>query len=394
MGSSSSIPDSVSAAAAQRRTTALDAHLSRTRHRENARLTVLLLGGRGTGKTTFLRQLRAMKGRERVEYTPEEAAPFRALVHDEAVGSMKALLLEASAMRVPVTLAADRDAVLAHPRGAPLTAPVAASMQALWRGERALERAWDRRRHLLHDNTAYFVRRAGALAAPGYSATREDVLRCHEPTRAVRDVALHISAVDHRFIEVAPGLGAGTRAPYHRWLDMFGATSSGVLFFVSLADFDVTVADPQGGPAGAAGGLANKLLLALEHWRRIVSTLALADVPLCCLLTKRDVFMDKAKTTPLRHAGGHGTAPRFMDYGDGADAMLALHYVEKLFAAANTAGRPHVHVDSCSLLDLAQKTDTAQQRGASLGVLIEVCLHRVGAHHQRKLDDAERVADV
>ena len=398
MGAGSSARrDRPSAADERRRTAALDVLLERRgRARAEAELTVLVLGPPRSGKTTFLRQLRALKGRDDIALTPSESAPFLPLVHAEAHSAMTRLLHEASLQRTRIVLEAARDVVMGHPRGELLTPAVAEAAGELWRQERGLERAWDRRRYALHDNTAYLVRRMAAIAAPSYLPTREDVLRCHDPTLAVRDMSFKLGAADARFIEVAPGLSAttgairsGGRLPYHKWLDVF-SMSNGILFVVALSDYDSV---GEGGGDNGEPPL-NKLAIALEHWRRILALLSntSSQTLLVCLLTKRDLFMDKIKTTPLRHAGGHDTAPRYMDYSDGSDPVLALQYVEKLFASANVSNRPNVVVETCSLLDLVQKNDTRHQRGQSLTLLIEALLDRTLRIHQALIDEAERVA--
>jgi guanine nucleotide-binding protein G(i) subunit alpha len=48
-------------------------------------------------------------------------------------------------------------------------------------------------------------------------------------------------------------------------------------------------------------------------------------------LNKRDLFEEKIKSIDLRHEGGDGTPPRFLDYTRGCDTQSAKQYITDRF---------------------------------------------------------------
>lgn len=55
-------------------------------------------------------------------------------------------------------------------------------------------------------------------------------------------------------------------------------------------------------------------------------------------LNKRDLFEEKIRGVDLRHEGGDGSPPRFLDYTGGCNAEAAKQYIQDRFLELRVAG--------------------------------------------------------
>lgn len=249
---------------------------------------VVILGRSGTGKTSFARQLRAHFPAPGCEpaFSADEVESARERMQFAAVSTLQAVLAVADARGSVFDNAAAAAAVRrADPRKVP--DELVPAMNALWRHEPALERAWDRRSTLaLPSNAAFFVQRVGATVTRGFVPTDADCARVYFPSQGIRVTRTLLpfgrEAPRVDFYDVGSTGVSGTLSRYKKISDLF-LDARAVVYCVSLSDYDVTL------PARTPGApLANKLVANVREYERLLAAPEWQRCMIVLLLTHRD----------------------------------------------------------------------------------------------------------
>lgn len=348
---------------AEARSATIDLLLAREAKKKSDAISVCVLGPAAAGKTTFVRQLRANFPADADDelFSPAEVAAAADGIAAAALGGIFALVRGALARGVPLTHDAEAGLVLAAAdapgglRRAPLTRDLLAAVRTLWRDEPAIERVWGARADLdLPPNAAYFVRRLGAAAdAEHFVPSVDDLVRLYRPSRGIARTDARLRSARNEPIlltlfDVGSTGKSGTQSRYHRVSELLGGVR-GVVFVASLGDYDVS--EPRGAPPGAP--LTNRLTTSLALWERLLQNDDYKGALCFCVLSHKDVLVEKLPTSDVKHDGGAGTAARFPDYQGGRSSLAALNYFTAAFRA--TAERrkraAHVHVYVLDLTD-------------------------------------------
>ena len=220
------------------------------RHRDiqeyRGQLKCLLVGTPGSGKSTFLKQLKILCGGG---YSPEERKSFTSEVHSNLVRgiqtlicSMETLNLEYGNPEICSTLAAlfaNSDDVILH-------AQRVNAVQTLW-ADRGIQEAWARRNEIpnLQDTVSYFFQHIERIGSVGYMPSDEDILRVYTPSDGcIAEHRFEMETETCTFIEISYQL-----RDQKNWLN-FDGFDVPILFFVPLNGFNATI---DGGDDGATG---------------------------------------------------------------------------------------------------------------------------------------------
>ena len=252
---------------------------------------VVVLGRKASGKTTFTRQARtlfsAQKKNGPAAFTEDEIGKARALMHSVALTTMQSLLRIADECGFHIDSAAEAEAVRhATVRGG-VPPSLVPALNALWREEPAIERAWEHRSTTINDipaNAAYFVQRVGAAAGETFKPDATDLIKLYFPTHGISETRTMLPAGRIfravNFYDVGSTGVTGSASRYRRISELF-VDARAVLYCVSLADYDVTTT--------VDGELVNKLGEAIKEYERLLSSSAWERCMIILLFTHRDM---------------------------------------------------------------------------------------------------------
>ena len=221
----------------------------------------------------------------------------------------------------------DATEVGAAAEDAPLSEPLAQAIARLWAAP-PIRTAYDARaRYQLNDSAAFFLdKAAGVIAAPGYLPSLEDVLMSRVRTTGIVDETITIDGVSFSILDVG-----GQRNQRAKWIHSFEGVTC-VIFIASLSEYDQVLAEDA---------TVNRLTEALDLFDEIGNSRWFSHSSLILFLNKRDLFERKITRVGLRHEGGDGVAPRFLDYEGGDSADAALQYITaKFLARLKTRSQP------------------------------------------------------
>lgn len=196
---------------------------------------------------------------------------------------------------------------------------------------------------------SYFDR-ITAIAAAAYVPSPDDVLRSRVRTSGIIEESYDIGGVRamraHRFTEqrtlhdgchcLAPrpcclqvefviyDVG-GQRNERKKWIHCFDSVTA-VIFVASLSEYDQVLFEDAS---------VNRMAEAITLFAEICNSKWFEHSSMILFLNKRDLFEKKIRTIDLRHEGGDGMPPRFLDYTGGCNYENARKYITARFEEQN-----------------------------------------------------------
>ena len=205
-----------------------------SRHR--LELKCVLLGTPGSGKSTFLKQMKILDGGG---YSHEERTTFTGEVYRNVFQGMQTLILAMGALNIEFSapeicsplaaLLIDVDVVTTV-----LNVEHADAIRTLW-ADRGLQEAWRRRNEIpnLQDTVNYFFEHIERIGSVEYTPSEEDILRVYTPSDGgVTEFTLEMGLILFRFIEVSSQLCDAVN-----WMSYFDDEVP-FIFFVPLNFFN------------------------------------------------------------------------------------------------------------------------------------------------------------
>ncbi|XP_038047300.1 guanine nucleotide-binding protein subunit alpha-13-like [Patiria miniata] len=292
--------------AATARSEAIDKELARTR----TDLKVLLLGSPGSGKSTFIKQLRSIHGDE---FTNEEVERYRDVIYSNVIEGLKALLDARSKLRIPWDDAAneehaarviDCDTSQLNPR---TFATHVSSCKALW-VDNGIQEAYKRRDEFqLESYVRYFLDDLDRIGNEDYLPNSQDICHAHQTTPGVAEYVGESHGLVRRFVD----LGAPLR--YKKVFAHFDDARA-VLYFVSVDKFDQD--------QGIDG--ANHLMQECDTLSVILNSRHFARAHICVIFNKTDLLEEK-----IKHVNFNDFFPQFD--GDPSNVDHVKKFILELF---------------------------------------------------------------
>lgn len=321
MGNCRSNPTS----AETKRSRGIDLRIERDAEDDAKKVKLLLLGAGDSGKSTLFKQFRILYGKG---FTEAERLSYRPIIQANILGSMKTLIRQAEAMKFLVMATAEKYAVAHAPEGAPVTPALAAAVAALWADEGILKTFGERALFQLNDSAPYFFARAAAVSDAKFVPTVEDVLRCRLRTTGISEEDYWIEHVPFCIADVG-----GQRNERKKWINSFEGVTA-VIFVASLSEYDQALEEDA---------TVNRLVESMELFAEVANSKWFEHASIILFLNKRDLFSAKIAVTDLRHEGGGGLPPRFLDYTGGCNAEAAQQYLIDRFLELSRRDRPILH---------------------------------------------------
>ncbi|XP_062263360.1 guanine nucleotide-binding protein subunit alpha-13b isoform X1 [Platichthys flesus] len=257
---------------------------------------ILLLGAGESGKSTFLKQMRIIHGKDFDQKAKEE---FRATIYSNVIKGIRVLVDAREKLHIPwgnpsnrrhgdTMMAFDTRSAMSHGHGmveAKIFQHYLPSISALW-ADQGIQNAYDRRREFqLGESVKYFLDNLEKLAQSDYLPSQQDILLARKPTKGIHEYDFEIKNVPFKMVDVG-----GQRSERRRWFECFDSVTS-ILFLVSSSEYDqVLMEDRQ----------TNRLSESLNIFETIVNNRVFSNVSIILFLNKTDLLEEKVKQVSIK----------------------------------------------------------------------------------------------
>ncbi|XP_044931100.1 guanine nucleotide-binding protein subunit alpha-12 isoform X1 [Mustela lutreola] len=290
---------------ARRRSRDIDAGLARERRAVRRLVKILLLGAGESGKSTFLKQMRIIHGRE---FDQKALLEFRDTIFDNilkvrapprprprtcAQGS-RVLVDARDKLGIPwqysenekhgmFLLAFENKAGLpVEPATFQLYVP---ALSALWR-DSGIREAFSRRSEFqLGESVKYFLDNLDRIGQLNYFPSKQDILLARKATKGIVEHDFVIKKIPFKMVDVG-----GQRSQRQKWFQCFDGITS-ILFMVSSSEFDQVLMEDR---------RTNRLVESMNIFETIVNNKLFFNVSIILFLNKMDLLVEKVKTVSIK----------------------------------------------------------------------------------------------
>ncbi|XP_008328699.1 guanine nucleotide-binding protein subunit alpha-13b [Cynoglossus semilaevis] len=257
---------------------------------------ILLLGAGESGKSTFLKQMRIIHGKDFDQKAKEE---FRGTIFSNVIKGIRVLVDAREKLHIPwgdqsnqrhgnTMMAFDTRSAMTQGHG--MVEPkvfhhYVPSIRSLW-ADQGIQNAYDRRREFqLGESVKYFLDNLERLAQSDYLPSQQDILLARKPTKGIHEYDFEIKNVPFKMVDVG-----GQRSERRRWFECFDSVTS-ILFLVSSSEYDqVLMEDRQ----------TNRLSESLNIFETIVNNRVFSNVSIILFLNKTDLLEEKVKQVSIK----------------------------------------------------------------------------------------------
>ena len=284
------------------------------------KLRMLLLGAGESGKSTICRQMRILYG---TPMTEEELDMFVVVIRSNVIVAMRKLCGHIEALGLEAELCADTACKRAYEKVTKVLGDITAQdapqsmtnenqllmwhynekagivssyeaymfleiwkdMKILW-NTKVMQEVWRQRNSLnIIDGHRRFLEDLPRIAAERYRPTHEDVLLCRMRTYKIVREEYSIGGVEVELIDVG-----GQRSERKKWMHLLQGLDA-VIFVAALSEYDQVLSEAR---------RCNRMIEAIELFRSVYNNKAFAHTSIILFLNKKDLFIEKIKTSNIR----------------------------------------------------------------------------------------------
>ncbi|XP_048870351.1 guanine nucleotide-binding protein subunit alpha-12 [Brienomyrus brachyistius] len=271
---------------ARRRSREIDAMLARERRSIRRLVKILLLGAGESGKSTFLKQMRIIHGKE---FDQKALLEFRDTIFENLIKGMRVLVDARDKLRIPwqnsenekhgmfVMAFESKAGVPVETRTFQLYVP---ALRALW-SDSGIQEAYARRSEFqLGESVKYFLDNLDRIGQLNYLPSRQDILLARKATKGIVEHDFIIKKIPFKMVDVG-----GQRSQRQKWFHCFDSITS-ILFMVSSSEYDQLLMEDR---------RTNRLVESMNIFETIVNNKLFTDVSIILFLNKMDLLVEKVK---------------------------------------------------------------------------------------------------
>uniref|UniRef100_A0A8D1DJ91 G protein subunit alpha 12 n=1 Tax=Sus scrofa TaxID=9823 RepID=A0A8D1DJ91_PIG len=259
---------------ARRRSRDIDAGLARERRAVRRLVKILLLGAGESGKSTFLKQMRIIHGRE---FDQKALLEFRDTIFDNILKGSRVLVDAREKLGIPwqysenekhgmFLMAFESKAGLpVEPATFQLYVP---ALSALWR-DSGIREAFSRRSEFQLN----------------YFPSKQDILLARKATKGIVEHDFVIKKIPFKMVDVG-----GQRSQRQKWFQCFDGITS-ILFMVSSSEYDQVLMEDR---------CTNRLVESMNIFETIVNNKLFFNVSIILFLNKMDLLVEKVKAVSIK----------------------------------------------------------------------------------------------
>ncbi|KAJ8251128.1 hypothetical protein GJAV_G00217590 [Gymnothorax javanicus] len=276
---------------AKRRSREIDAMLARERRAIRRLVKILLLGAGESGKSTFLKQMRIIHGKE---FDQKALLDFRDTIFENILKGMRVLVdardklgiawqkLENEKHGMFVMSFESKAGVPVEPCTFQLYVP---ALRALW-WDASIQEAYGRRSEFqLGEAVKYFLDNLDRIGQLSYVPSRQDILFARKATKGIVEHDFVIKKIPFKMVDVG-----GQRSQRQKWFQCFDGITS-ILFMVSSSEYDQVLMEDR---------RTNRLVESMNIFETIVNNKLFSNVSIILFLNKMDLLVEKVRTVSIR----------------------------------------------------------------------------------------------
>ncbi|XP_065357957.1 guanine nucleotide-binding protein subunit alpha-11-like [Calliphora vicina] len=271
---------------------------------------LLLLGTAGSGKSTFIRQMRILYDNG---YSDEERRHYIKLIHENILTSMQNMIAAMESLKIDYEKSnnATKNVMLIKninsESNACLEDPYLTVIKELW-NDKGIQNCYMRRNeYQLHDSTKYYMNEIDRIALTDYMPTDQDILRAYIPSTGLIKYPFKVNSRKFRMIDVA-----GSRSERKKWCNCFEYVGT-ILYFVAISEYDQVLEEHE---------QSNRLKESLNVFKTVTNKFN--DIPIILFFNKVDLFEEKIMYSHLE-----AVFPQFK--GPRCDSKAALQFIADMF---------------------------------------------------------------
>ncbi|XP_077069436.1 guanine nucleotide-binding protein subunit alpha-12a [Siphateles boraxobius] len=275
---------------AKRRSREIDAMLARERRSVRRLVKILLLGAGESGKSTFLKQMRIIHGKE---FDQKALLDFRDTIFENVIKGMRVLVDARDKLGVSwqnsenekhgmfVMSFENKAGMPVEPCTFQLYAP---ALQALW-NDSGIQEAYGRRSEFqLSESVKYFLDNLDRIGQLNYLPSRQDILLARKATKGIVEHDFIIKKIPFKMVDVG-----GQRSQRQKWFQCFDGITS-ILFMVSSSEYDQVLMEDRH---------TNRLVESMNIFETIVNNKLFSNVSIILFLNKMDLLVEKVRKVSI-----------------------------------------------------------------------------------------------
>ncbi|XP_073694915.1 guanine nucleotide-binding protein subunit alpha-12a [Garra rufa] len=275
---------------AKRRSREIDAMLARERRSVRRLVKILLLGAGESGKSTFLKQMRIIHGKE---FGQKALLDFRDTIFENVIKGMRVLVDARDKLGVLwqnsenekhgmfVMSFENKAGMPVEPCTFQLYVP---ALQALW-NDSGIQEAYGRRSEFqLSESVKYFLDNLDRIGQLSYVPSRQDILLARKATKGIVEHDFVIKKIPFKMVDVG-----GQRSQRQKWFQCFDGITS-ILFMVSSSEYDQVLMEDR---------RTNRLVESMNIFETIVNNKLFSNVSIILFLNKMDLLVEKVRKVSI-----------------------------------------------------------------------------------------------
>ncbi|XP_056137047.1 guanine nucleotide-binding protein subunit alpha-12a [Lampris incognitus] len=277
---------------ARRRSREIDAMLARERRAVRRLVKILLLGAGESGKSTFLKQMRIINGKE---FDQKALLDFRDTIYENVLKGMRVLVDARDKLGISwQSCENEKQGMLVMSWegrvGASGVEPCefqlyVMALGALW-ADAGIQEAYVRRSEFqLSESVKYFLDNLDRIGQLNYIPSRQDILFARKATKGIVEHDFVIKKIPFKMVDVG-----GQRSQRQKWFQCFDGITS-ILFMVSSSEYDQVLMEDR---------RTNRLVESMNIFETIVNNKLFLNVSIILFLNKTDLLVEKIHTADIR----------------------------------------------------------------------------------------------
>ncbi|KAK7168068.1 hypothetical protein R3I94_002193 [Phoxinus phoxinus] len=275
---------------AKRRSREIDAMLARERRSVRRLVKILLLGAGESGKSTFLKQMRIIHGKE---FDKKALLDFRDTIFENVIKGMRVLVDARDKLGVSWQNSENEKHGMfvmsfENKAGMPVEPctfqQYVPALQALW-NDSGIQEAYGRRSEFqLSESVKYFLDNLDRIGQLSYLPSRQDILLARKATKGIVEHDFIIKKIPFKMVDVG-----GQRSQRQKWFQCFDGITS-ILFMVSSSEYDQVLMEDR---------RTNRLVESMNIFETIVNNKLFSNVSIILFLNKMDLLVEKVRKVSI-----------------------------------------------------------------------------------------------
>lgn len=290
----------------------IDKKLAKAKQDDKYRHKILLLGAGEAGKSTVLKQIKAIN---KIALTKEEVTQYAINIRRNCVEAIQTLLLVAGELGDELDnqdLMGDVERILSVDLSdAPdeLTPELGQCINRMWKDSGVQEVYSKREFFHLMDSTDYYLDEIERIAEPGYVPTEEDTILTRVRTTGMVTSDIKDGPFTYQIVDVG-----GQRSERRKWIHYFDDVRS-IIFLEGLSGYNQVLFEDT---------TSNRMKESLALFEEIMKMSVFTNTPVFVFLNKKDLFEEMITRHPLSKCFPEYTGP------DG-EQLPALEFIQKKY---------------------------------------------------------------